>query len=586
MRSTTILILTIAMGLIACKTNQVPTATVQPYQVKDPSVLTQRADSLFFAAQRSKMLGDYRTAITQYSDYLKLDRYNPTVYYELARLLVEIKNPVVALSFARVAVKMEPENRWFQNTLADAYVLNEMYDSAAVVFDYLSKNYENNEDYLFNKAIFLAQANKPREAIAVYDTLEKKVGVVEEIIMQKQKLYLRVNDVGNATKEIKKLIDSNPLELRYYILLAEVYEANNYHTEAREYYNMVLDRDAYNPRALIALAKMAEREGKHYLFWDYLQCAFLSPDYNIDEKVAYVYPYLQMGTQDTVKLHEGILLAELVARTHPGEAKAYALLGDIYTQAAMDENAIAAYNHAVALDSTKFPVWYQLMYLYSKKDNPDSLLLTSSQVMKLFPSEFMGYYFNGLANYFKQDYGTAAQVLNRSVGLSNVESRLKADVYSLLGDIYHATGQNVKSDSCYELVLNIRPRDHLVMNNYSYYLSLRGENLEKAAKLSRQSLELQPDSPVYQDTYAWILFRQGKFSEARTWIEKALLHPDAQQDPDVLEHYGDILYNLKEVEKAVEYWQLAKSKGANSQGLARKIAEKRYIHPSTFLGKE
>lgn len=115
------------------------------------------------------------------------------------------------------------------------------------------------------------------------------------------------------------------------------------------------------------------------------------------------------------------------------------------------------------------------------------------------------------------------------------------------------------------------------MNNYSYYLSLRGENLDRAAEMSKQSLEIEPDSPTYMDTYAWILFRQEKFTEARQWIEKALQYPEAQKNPNVLEHYGDILFNLKEVTKAVEYWQMAKDKGASSVGLVRKIAEKRYI---------
>jgi Tfp pilus assembly protein PilF len=115
------------------------------------------------------------------------------------------------------------------------------------------------------------------------------------------------------------------------------------------------------------------------------------------------------------------------------------------------------------------------------------------------------------------------------------------------------------------------------MNNYSYYLSLRGENLERAEQMSRESLEIEPESPTYMDTYAWILFRQEKYAEAKIWIEKALQYPDAQKNPNVLEHYGDILYNLKEVTKAVEYWQKAKEKGASSVDLARKIAEKRYI---------
>ncbi|RAJ10612.1 tetratricopeptide repeat protein [Chitinophaga skermanii] len=574
----------VALALAAgCKSNRSIThaPTQAPLQqVKDPEVLAQRADSLFFAAQRSKMLGDYKTAITQYSDYLRLNRYNPTVYYELARLFVEVRNAPIALSFARVSVKMDNQNKWFQRTLADAFVLNEMYDSAATVFDQLARENADNEEFLFNKAMNLAQANKPREALNVLDTLEKKMGVVEDVILQKQRLLLRLNNVGGAAAEIKKLIADNPLELRYRLLLADVYEANNYPEEAKEQYNWVLKRDEFNPRALIALANMEKNEGNTEAYWTHLSRAFANPDYNIDDKVAFVYPYLQMLSLDSTKMNEGLRLSRIIVDTHPTDAKAFALQGDMFTQAQMEDSALTAYFKAVDLDSTKFTVWYQIMWLTSRGDDVDMMKEVSEKVTRLFPKEFMGYYFNGLANYFEQHYGDAAKILNRGLQVGTGDSKLRGDVYSLLGDIYHATGQHQLSDSCYELVLDLRPKDHLVMNNYSYYLSMRGEKLDKAERLSRRSLDLMPNSPVYLDTYAWILFRLGKYSEARDYIEKALTHEEAKQDPDVLEHYGDILYNLKEVDKAVEYWQLAKSKGANSVGLAQKIAEKRYIHPA------
>ncbi|RPD39047.1 tetratricopeptide repeat protein [Chitinophaga barathri] len=557
----------------ACGNTKKVVSTPGPLQQE---VMAQRADSLFFAAQRSKMLGDYKTAITQYSDYIRLNRNNPTVYYELSRLFLEVRNPQYALGFARRAAAMDTSNKWFQMALAEGYSVNEMFDSAAIVYDRLSKQDPLNEELLFNKGISLSKARNYSEALQVFDTLEAKVGVAEEIIFQKQRIYLRLDMVDEAAAQVRRLIAQEPAELRYWGLLAEIYESVERTKEARAVYDTILTMDPKHPRALIAIANFEKKNGNEPQYRAYLIKAFSNPDYTIDEKVSFVYPYLQMLETDTTKKDEGILLTKLIVDSHPNEPKAYALRADMFSQADMPDSAIVNYHKSIALDSTRFSVWYQLMWLYSRADQSDSLLRVSDHVITQFPKEFMGYYFNGLANYFKQRHDAAARSLNTALAIGG-EKRFVGDVYALLGDTYHASGMHARSDSCYDMVLSLRPKDHMVMNNYSYYLSMRGDKLDKAEQLSRRSLELKPESPTYMDTYAWILFRLGRYKEAKVWIEKALQNPEAQQDPDVLEHYGDILFNLNEKEKAVQYWQLAKEKGANSNGLARKIAEKRYI---------
>ena len=553
------------------------TATGNVRAIKDPTIIQQRSDSLFFAAQRSKMLGDYKTAITQFSDYLRLNRQNPTVFYELSRLFMEVNNPSYALGFARRAAAMDTTNRWFQLALADALGMNQLFDSAAVVYDRLSRQYPESEDYLFNKAMLLSKAGKTDEALAVFDKLEEKTGIVEELVYQKQRLLLKQSKVEEAAAEIRKLIDQNPAEVRYYQLLADVYDANDRVQEATGIYDTILTKDPNNARSLIALANYAKQRGDSTVYWEYLTKAFANPDYSIDEKVAFVYPYLQMMTLDSSKLKEGLQLTRLVIKAHPTEAKAYALEADMYSQADMLDSALNDYNKAISLDSTRFSVWYQLMWIYSRKDETKELLKASTVVTQRFPEEFMGFYFKGVATYMLQQFPDAISSLNKALTLGSGDKRFMGDVYSLLGDSYHALGQHQQSDSSYERALILRPDDAMVLNNYSYYLSMRGEQLEKAAQMSHRSLELQPGSATYMDTYAWILFRQGKYEDAKEWIEKALQDPEAQKDPSVLEHYGDILFNLKDVAKALEYWQRAKEKGASSVGLARKIAEKRYI---------
>ncbi|PUZ28060.1 hypothetical protein DCC81_00820 [Chitinophaga parva] len=543
---------------------------------RDTAALHRWTDSVFFAAQRSKMAGDYKKAITQFSDVLHYQPDNATAYYEISRLFGLLHNDGYALGFAKRAAGMDTTNRWFQLNLADALSTANKFDSAAFIYDRLSRLYPDNDDYLYNKGLLLSRAGDAEGALAAFDALEKRSGIVEEVVYQKQRMLLKLSRVDEAATEIQKLIDQNPTEMRYHQLLAELYDANDRTDDAKKAYEYILTRDPNDTHALIALATYARKAGDYNTYLVYLRRAFASPDFSIDEKVAYVYPYLQMSTVDTSKLREALGLTDLIVEAHPNEAKAYALRGDIYSQLDSLDAALNDYKASLARDSSRYTVWYQAMWIYSRENDNEGLLRTSNSVTRLFPHEFMGFYFNGMANYLLQHYPETITALKKAVDVG-ADKKMLANIYSLMGDTYHNLQNDNLSDSSYELALALQPNDPLVLNNYSYYLSVRNVQLEKAERMSRESLELEPESPNYMDTYAWILFRMGRFADAKTWMEKALTFPSSQDSPGMLEHYGDILFNLKDAAKAVEYWQKARDKGGDSTTLVRKITEKRYI---------
>ena len=112
------------------------------------------------------------------------------------------------------------------------------------------------------------------------------------------------------------------------------------------------------------------------------------------------------------------------------------------------------------------------------------------------------------------------------------------------------------------------------MNNYSYYLSLRNEFLEKAREYSAKSNTIDKSNPSYMDTYAWILYQLKEYKSAKEWQEKALRYSDLS-DPIMFEHYGDILFQLGDIDNAVKSWIKAKEKGNTSSLLDKKIANKK-----------
>jgi Tfp pilus assembly protein PilF len=137
-----------------------------------------------------------------------------------------------------------------------------------------------------------------------------------------------------------------------------------------------------------------------------------------------------------------------------------------------------------------------------------------------------------------------------------------------------------KSDDAYEAALKENPNNDHVLNNYSYFLSLRKDKLERAAQMAEVLVQKHPDDATYMDTYAWVLYVQKDYKKARVFLEKAVQLNDKAAEYGktksavIVEHYGDVLFQLGEKDKAVEQWKKAKTIGTTSNLIDKKIAEK------------
>jgi Tfp pilus assembly protein PilF len=152
--------------------------------------------------------------------------------------------------------------------------------------------------------------------------------------------------------------------------------------------------------------------------------------------------------------------------------------------------------------------------------------------------------------------------------------KMLAQFYSYLGDTYFQLKDHENSDEAYENVLKIEPNNVLVLNNYAYYLSLRGENLEKAESMAKKAVELEPGNSSYQDTYGWVMFKLGKYEEAKEWIARAV--ESGEESAVALEHYGDVMWKLDNKKEALKYWEKAFKAGEGSEFLEKKVQDKQY----------
>jgi tetratricopeptide (TPR) repeat protein len=294
----------------------------------------------------------------------------------------------------------------------------------------------------------------------------------------------------------------------------------------------------------------------------------------VDDKVNILLSFYTVNELYTGLKDQAFILAKILIETHPNDAKSHSVYADLLLQDKKTEEAREEFLKIIKLDSSRYVFWEEVMQLDLQLEKYEHLREFVKTVIELFPEQPAPYLLSGIANAQLKDYNNAVKDLNRGVKLVINNNLMLGQFYMYLGDSYHAMNNIEESDKAYEKALGIDGENAYVLNNYSYYLSLRNKDLDKAEKMANKAVTLEADNPSFQDTYGWVLYKLGKYEEAATWVLKAIQGKEAPSG-EVLEHYGDIMFKLGNVEQASEYWIKARAKGPGSDILDKKIAEKK-----------
>ncbi len=568
----------IAFSVFSCTTTEKGKSTKGKNETKQNISGQSNADnsSIFIDASKQKLLGNYAEAAKLYEKCLEINPDDDASLYELAKMNLMENRAEEALSHIRRATEIDPYNDYYLVLYAGVLQSFEKYAEAAKVYEQLIELNPLNLDYYNKLAVTYLYDGKAMDAIKVYDELEQKIGVTEEFSMKKQSIYLQEKKIDKAVLEIEKLIDQYPTESKYYAVLAEMCLAHGMNEKAEEAYNRIAEIDPDNPYIHISLADYYRKNGQEEKAFEELKIGFANPNLDIDSKIQILITYYTVTEIYEDLKDQAFELSEILIETHPDDPKAYSMHGDFLYQDKRLEESREAFRKVISLDSSKYLVWEQLLFVESELNDTNALLEESNRVIELFPEQPLPYLFAGGAYYQKKEWEACVHVLNKGLYFVVNNIPMEAQFYAYMGDAYNQLGDDPKSDEAYENVLKLDPDNDYVLNNYAYYLSLRNENLKKAAEMAKRATELRPNSPANQDTYGWVLYKMGNYTEAEIWIGKAIANEE-ETSGVILEHYGDVMWQLGDTEKAYEYWLKAKEKGEGSDLLDQKIEEKKLV---------
>jgi len=530
----------------------------------------------FIEANKQKIIGNISEAIGLFLKVVELDPKNAASHYELSGLYDVKEMYTRSLSHSEKAAEINPKNDWYLSQLGFLYKKHSLYKKAANVFEKLASSQPKKVEFAYHQATCLIYSNELDKAIKVYQDIQEKEGVNEENVLRMYSLYLELKKKDKALGEIEKLQNKFGDDPYYLGIAGEAYEKAGEEIKALEIYEKLAKKDPNNGKVQMSLYSYYSRKGNEEKAFHHIKKAFQSTSLNIDDKMKVMLDYYGMTEVNLKYIDQAYELAEIMTVVHPDNPKSYSIYSDFLYRDNKLKEAQVNLKKALDLDDTKYPIWDQYLRVGYQLEDYELVERESDQAIELFPLQPALFLYKGLSSKKLNSFEESISSLTAGKDLVIDNDKLLIEFYQNLAEAHHKNEDYEKSDMFYDKALKIEPYNVYILNNFSYYLSLRREKLDQAAEMSKKSNELLPGQPSFLDTYGWILFVKEEYQAAEKHLLDAI-NNGGQSNATILEHYGDALYKVGKVEDAVNNWKKAKELGSTSEKIDQKITGKKYI---------
>lgn len=538
-----------------------------------------RYDRFFIDAMLQRQKGNNDAAFDLLKHCVHIRPEAPEAYFFLAQYYMSLKQNDKAIECFKKAADLEPDNSTYLETLAKAYVTNDN-DSLAIgtlekiveketgridILEMLVQLYQNRADY--------------DNTIKTLDRLETLEGKNERLTYAKSEIYSLTGDKKAAINEMKKLADQYPNDLNYRGMYGDALLMNGREKEAFDIYTGILKAEPDNYRAQLSMRAYYKQKDMAADANSMTMQLLLNKNTGDDARVYIMRQEIaesENGGGDSTKILR--LFDRMMAQ--PQASTDIAILYATYMSLKKmpQEKIEAVLEKVLAQTPDNAAARLQLVAYAWQRDDLDRVIELCKAARQYNPDEMAFYYYEGMAHFRKDDNDSALNAFQNGISVIGEHSDpdIVSDFYAVMGDLLYEKGRAAEAYAAYDSCLQWKDDNIGCLNNYAYYLSVNGDSLDKAEKMSYRTVKAEPKNATYLDTYAWILFMQGRYAEAKIYIDQAVQN-DSDSSAVILEHAGDIHAKAGDIDGAVELWARAAAKDPANKLLARKIRQRKYI---------
>jgi tetratricopeptide (TPR) repeat protein len=528
--------------------------------------LSETGIKFFIEGKSSELKEDYKNALENYRTALKYEQAGG-IYFAIANIYVKTGKYQDALIEINNALKFNSGSLEYLTLKANIYYGTGKIDKAVEIYeDILAKDSEN-VYILYSLARSYQELHHPESAVIIYEKIIDVYGFDQDVLKRMFEIYSSYKEYDKAADVLNYSLKLDPYNNGLLLELASLYSKLGKEDDARSIYERL---SALNPDDKLIQAEIVKLYfRKNQIDKGFAEFAkILGKDsLNLQEKIQLGEMYYNMMLQDgtTVDIVEHIFT--YLAEKYPENWAPYYYLGEIDVTNKKNDDAYKKFMMGVALVDTSKEACLQFgyaLFTLEKYEDSKSILLKG---LSMDPDDYRTNYTLALTLQRLNDLQTAIKHYEHALKFNPTD----LSVISSLALAYNSNKQFKESNNMYDKALMVDPDNALLLNNYAYNLSTRGENLEKALDMSKRAVNKEPGNPSYLDTFGWIFYMMKDYKSALEYIERAVSINGS--NAVLLDHLGDAHFALKNVKKAVYFWKKAFELSPNNIQLEKKIKE-------------
>jgi tetratricopeptide (TPR) repeat protein len=539
----------------------------------------QRFKYFYLGAVDQQMKGNYAGAFDLLNHCQEINPDAAEVYFMRSAYHALLNNDSLSLADIQKAAELNPQNNVYLERLAGAYIGSGKYDEAIEAYEKLYANNHDRDDVLNVLIRLYGQQKDYDNMLQTINRLENLEGSSEEITLARMRVYSLKGDKQAELAELKDLSKKHPNDMNYRVMMGNWLLQNELPADALKEYEYVLAQEPDNLMAQMSMLDYYNAIGQDSLAAELQEKLVVSPSTPLNSKMTLMRGIVNSNEQQGGDSTEVLRIFRHILAQPQKTSDMWELQAAYMSLKQMPQDSIDnSLRGALEVAPDNAGVRLQLIQSKWKEQLFDDVISLCKPALEYNPDEMAFYYFLGLAYFQKEEKDKALHTFQLGVSQINSESNkeIVSDFYAIMGDILHEKGREQEAYVAYDSCLQWKDDNLGALNNYAYYLSEKGKDLQKAEKMSYRTIKAEPKNSTFLDTYAWILFMQGRYEEANIYIEQAVQNDSTVSDV-ILEHAGDISAKLGNMKKAVEWWEKARDAGGNSKVLIRKIKLRKYL---------
>lgn len=540
---------------------------------------SQRFKYFYLEAINQQNKGNYAAAFDLLNHCQEINPNAAEVYFMRSAYYSMLKNDSLMVADIERAAALNPTNTTFMERLGQIYIGMGKFPKAIETYEKIFANTRDRDDVL-NILIQLYDRQKDYDnMLRTIDRLESLEGSSEEITLARMRVLALKGDKEAELAELKSLSEKHPNDMNYHVMMGNWLLQNDRADEALKEYDYVLNMEPDNLMAQMSMLDYYRNVGEDSLANDLQEKMLINEDTPINSKMTLMRKVVADNEQEGGDSTQVLDLFHRILAKPQKTTDMHELYAAYMTLKKMPQDSInQALRDALEIAPDNAGVRLELIQAEWSKKNFDEVIRLSRAAQEYNPDEMAFYYFMGLAHFQKDERDEALNSFQRGVAQINESSNkeIVSDFYAIMGDILHEKGREKEAYAAYDSCLQWKPDNIGCLNNYAYYLSEQGKDLQRAEQMSYRTIKAEPQNSTYLDTYAWILFMQERYEESKLYIDQAVQN-DSTVSVVILEHAGDIHAKVGEMDKALDFWRKARDNGNDSKVLIRKIKLRKYL---------